>query len=461
MTRAKHSVALTEATNEALQAHVLQHYRLNRRNEDLCFALFRPSQGRSRFTAIIEELILPSSEDRQVHGNASFNPIYFARVLSLALEKGAGIAFIHSHPVPGWQDMSPDDVAAEELLAPRVFAATKLPLVGMTMGTDGVLSARHWVKNGREYCRQWCETVRVVGQKLKVHYHPALPKIQYKEEFSRTLSTFGPAGQEAVSRIRVGCIGAGSVGGFIAEAVARQATEDLLTMDFDTVKPHNLDRLLYATARNVKEKKIDALSSHLIESATASNFRVEALDLSFTDDAGYLAALDCDVLFCPVDRPWPRQVANLIAYAHLIPVIDGGIGVRMTSEGHLRGAEWRAHIASPGEPCLECRQQYSPADVALERSGLLDDPVYVKGLPKEHFVNRNQNIFTFAMSAASLMMLQYLHLLGIPAASIPIAQTYIFGTGMIGRSKLEKCYNNCLFPGLTALGDHCGLKVIN
>ena len=30
------------------------------------------------------------------------------------METNSGIAFMHSHPVPGWQDMSYDDIAAEK-----------------------------------------------------------------------------------------------------------------------------------------------------------------------------------------------------------------------------------------------------------------------------------------------------------------------------------------------------------
>ncbi len=112
--------------------------------EDLCFALYAPSEGKERKTILVNNLILPTDGDRQIHGNVSFNEAYFKKICAIAMQKSMGICFIHSHPFSGWQGMSSDDVIAETKLAPTVFELTNLPLVGMTVGNDATWSARLW-----------------------------------------------------------------------------------------------------------------------------------------------------------------------------------------------------------------------------------------------------------------------------------------------------------------------------
>jgi tRNA A37 threonylcarbamoyladenosine dehydratase len=142
-------------------------------------------------------------------------------------------------------------------------------------------------------------------------------------------------------RLRVGVVGAGSVGGFIAEGLARTGFEDVVTIDYDRIKKKNLDRLLYATSANVRELKAPVLTDRLRAVATAESFSVEPVVAAVYEEEGFRAALDCDVLFSCVDRPWGRHVLNLIAYAHLIPVIDGGISVRQTGR-----ANWPLRIGA-------------------------------------------------------------------------------------------------------------------
>lgn len=127
------STALPTEIHRTACAHLLRADH----QEDLCFALWSPSQGKERSSALIHRLVLPNPGERRVHGNASFEPAYFERVIGEAIRTKSGIAFLHSHLGPGWQGMSPDDVDAERRLAPRVKGATGLPVVGLTLGTDG------------------------------------------------------------------------------------------------------------------------------------------------------------------------------------------------------------------------------------------------------------------------------------------------------------------------------------
>jgi molybdopterin/thiamine biosynthesis adenylyltransferase len=458
MSRAAYSAAMTEELAGVARAHLLRRDR----QEDLCFALWRPSAGRSRITALIHELVLPRDGERRVHGNASFEPVYFERAMAEAATKGAGLALMHSHPFGrGWQGMSLDDVRAEQGNAGAVFGATRRPFVGLTIAGDGSWSGRFWMRTApRTYARQNCVTVRVVGNRLKVTYldEIAPPPIATAEQI-RTVSAWGEEAQRDIARLRIGLIGSGSVGGLVGDAVARSGFEDMMLMDFDFIEIHNLDRLNYATRADIGQFKVDVQAAHLSARATADPFRVETIPAAVFEETGLRAALDCDVLFSCVDRPWGRYVLNLIAYAHLIPVIDGGIAVRCNKHGKLLAADWKAHTATIGRPCLQCLRQYDPGLVQAEREGLLDDPNYISGLSNDHPLKMRENVFAFSMSCASMQMLQMLALaldpLGQPN---PGAQLYHFVGNITEPPVFQNCHPECQFPSIVALGDDCGIR---
>jgi molybdopterin-synthase adenylyltransferase len=445
LTVRSYSIAVTETINTQL-THLLIR---DDGEEDLTFALYSPSEGTRRTTALLHTLLLPQEGERQRHGNVSFNRDYLERVCREALAQGCGVAFLHSHPFPGWQGMSPDDIRAETYLSKVVEALTDLPLVGLTVGSDGTWSARTWPVGERV----WCESVRVLGEQLTVHFNDRLiPVPSYQEFFKRTRTVWGEHHHQQLARLRVGIVGLGSVGSLVAEMLARMGMTHVTLIDFDVVKPHNLDRLLGATKLDLGSNKIDIAERQMRFASTAAHFEIIKVPYSLAEEKGYKAALDCDVLFSCVDRPRARSILNHFAYAHLIPVIDGGIDVRFKAA--FSGVDWQVQTVGPGRACLKCLGCFDPADVDTERAGLLDDPSYMRGLPDNHRFKRNENVFPFSANLASLEILQLIALAtGVAGMTDFGVQRYRYIPGLLESDSTRMCQDGCSTHALVAQGD--------
>ena len=346
-----HEVAMTLEVSGAASTHLLQHYEAGGYQEDLCFALWRPSTGSRRKTALVYELLLPQDGERLLHGNASFEPWYFARAIGRAVTDQVGLAFMHSHPGTGWQGMSQSDVEAERDVLAYPAVATGLPLLGLTMGSDGYWSARFWEKGEGVMGRRACAKARVVGpDTYQLHFDDKLtPPPGRREVLRRTYDTWGSRAQGDLSRLRVGIVGLGSVGSIVAEAIARIGVANITLIDPDRVEEHNLDRLLHATESDIGRFKVELAGREIRRRSTSEDVKVVTCPRSVHDRRAYEAAIDCDILFSCVDRPVARDVLNYIAYAHLVPVIDGGVEVQ-TLNNYLHSAHWRAHLIGSAPP---------------------------------------------------------------------------------------------------------------
>ncbi|MFK5892070.1 MAG: ThiF family adenylyltransferase [Pseudomonadota bacterium] len=447
----EYSVAMTKNMNSELTSHLIR----DDHEEDLIFALYSPSHGSTRLTGLIHTPIYPEDGDRQRHGNASFNPRYFEKVCKLAMEKGAGIAFIHSHPFPGWQDMSHDDVVAENKMMGAVAALTELPLLGMTVSSDSVWSARFWtIKDSNKYERKWCSSVRVIGKKLTSYFNNILiPKPAFTDMFSRTVTVWGETNHTDMARLKVGIVGLGSVGGAVAMCLARMGLTRLVFIDHDEIQMHNLDRLEYATQSDLGFLKVDVAKREALKASTASSIKIDVIPYSVAEKQGYSAALDCDVLFSCVDRPRPRAILNHFAYAHLIPAIDGGIDVRFKN-GQFSGVDWQLQTVGPERTCLECIGAFTWDDVSTEIEGKLDDPSYISGLPELHRFRRNENVYPFSQNLASLETLQFVALTTACGGYDDFGiQRYRYNPGILVSDTAKQCHHTCKANDLVATGD--------
>lgn len=106
-------------------------------------------------------------------------------------------------------------------------------------------------------------------------------------------------------------------------------------MDFDAVETRNLDLMIGVTRLDaaLERSKVDVAARLMKSAATAARIEIRRHEVSIADPEGVSIALDYDVIFSCVDRPWPRAVLNGIAYADLIPVIDGGIALDTLTTG--------------------------------------------------------------------------------------------------------------------------------
>jgi molybdopterin-synthase adenylyltransferase len=398
MTR-RTSVAMTADTHDALARDLLLDCW-----EEVSLALYRPSTGATRTTALVRRLV---RSEPGMRGTASLTDDYVLRAATLAQADGCGLVLA----------MSGTDRDLEAAYADLAREVTGLPLVGMTLAADQSWSARHWDHDAETTD---AENVRVLGDRLVVSWNDDLvPPPSARRSQVRAVASWGERTHRDLTRHAVLVVGAGSVGLDVAVRLAATGVTRIGLMDFDTVEEHNLDRLIGATRVDawLHRSKVDLVGRLVVLNTTAARLRLEASELSVCEPAGLAAALDFDVIFSCVDRPWARAVLNSVAYAHLIPVVDGGIGVDAFPDGDgMRGATWRSHVVRPGRPCMACNGQLDLAAVTADRAGDLDDPRYVTGLDRAGGAggDRGENVAALSVSAAAGLLAQYVSLTVAP-----------------------------------------------
>lgn len=395
----RHSVAMSVQVDAALREH------LDRPDgqEDICLATYSVSTGRTRISRLITQVELPATGERRVHGNATITGDYVLRVAAVAAAREEGLVILHSHPGGhGWQELSGPDHDAERSYSHLVQRITGLPLVGMTYsGGDQAWSAREWVIGSPI----WHESVRVVGNTLRITWNDTQrrPPATTVEQI-RTVSAWGEQLQQDIARMRVLVVGVGSVGLDVAIRLAATGIQHIGVMDYDVVEPLNRDRMIGATRKDARRKtpKVEVADRLMTTAATARCPEIALHYLSICSPEGLATALDYDVIFSCVDRPWPRAVMNTLGYSDLIPVIDGGINIDTFPNGCMQGASWRVQAVAPGVPCLSCSGQINMPQVALDRAGLLDDANYISQAGLHSPASQNVALLSASVSAAQL-----------------------------------------------------------
>ena len=407
----KHRVVLREALHRGLADHLLSGFHHGGCQEEACLALWRRGDGFNRYTGILDEVVLPDDGDRDLHGNVTVRGGYLNRALDRALKADAGVAALHSHPGPGWQALSTIDDNTERNIVAPFIRETGLPLLGLTIGSDGIWSARFWQDLGRgRIVPVQCTDVRRVGPRHTGADRPPdrYPPYTRRPSLVRTVDSWGIEAQAKLARTHVCVVGAGSIGSIVLESLARTGVEETTIIDADLVEDRNLDRLIYADRHCLGVQKVKVAAAHMRMVATARRPVIRPVPLSIRTERAYRLAADADVIVCCVDNAEAREVLNHVAYANCLPLIDGGVLVE--SRERLLSAKWCVHLVGPDMRCLRCRGQYTSGDARDERLGVRRGGRYIDD-DAEHGPEPGQNTIAFCNVVAAeetRMLVRYL-----------------------------------------------------
>jgi tRNA A37 threonylcarbamoyladenosine dehydratase len=152
------------------------------------------------------------------------------------------------------------------------------------------------------------------------------------ERFSRIKRMVGPAGMQRLESAFVAIIGLGAVGSYAVEGLARAGVGRLRLVDFDVVRPSNINRQLHALTSTLGMPKTAVARRRVLDINPAC--RVEALPcFVHTDTLAQVLAGGPVVVVDAIDSLTPKVELLAALQSRGIPVVSS------------MGAAWRTDPA--------------------------------------------------------------------------------------------------------------------
>ncbi|WP_152655577.1 ThiF family adenylyltransferase [Oceanobacillus sp. CFH 90083] len=176
----------------------------------------------------------------------------------------------------------------------------------------------------------------------------------------------GENGQEKLNQSHVLIVGAGALGSSSAEALARAGVGHLTLIDRDYVEESNLQRQQLFSEKDMKQKTPKAIAAKQRLSEVNSHVRIDAIVGDAEIDLLRQIAPEADLIIDATDNFDTRLLLNDIAQKYQKPWIYGAVvasyGVTFT-------------VLPDKTPCLQCLQEYIPANGATCDSVGIIQPV--------------------------------------------------------------------------------------
>ena len=480
--------ALTEAQHEDVLDRLFGDRAEQRDDPERGFlAVVNPAMGKYRRTLLLGQIIEPGEND--VYWSHQKGLVvshrYYSRALS-AIQSlpGAGLLNVHSHPGPasgvGPPKPSPEDLetdATELCFVSRALPEGRAAAAAIVTPSGGIslreyifqrprtaveATSRKFGPAGAKFC--FAERVRIVGPGLRVLAGDPTRKqsgvnVNAKVTESSIL-LWGQSGQQVLSGLCIGIAGVGGVGGILAEHLARLGVGRLVLVEYDRMEDANFNRSQGAKRSDVISRlpKVEVYGRIAKEAATAPDFRVDTYRASVAETEGLAPLLDSDIVVCAADDAFARQVLDHAAYAHLIPVIDGGTTLVPDKVSHvLVAGKSQVVAAGAGHACLECQGVYTQEEATVARESASWRRYIEIGMSANEETRqelRAPSVICSNALVASLIGLRILAIaLRVTLATLRGTQRYYVESGTLSWGAIKECKADCLKSSWRGLGD--------
>lgn len=282
-------------------------------------------------------------------------------------QAGLSVVKIHCHPgyFPSFSDV--DDQNDRDLF-PCIdgWISSDLPHASAIMLPDGSIFGRVVRPNATF---EPLRLVAVAGDDM--HFwrpydfgHEPMPSIA--EFTKRHAKAFGARTTRALRDLSVAVIGCSGTGSIVIAQLAHLGIGRLVLIDPDRVHELNLNRILYATMDDAKERrfKVDVLADAV--KRIGLNTIVEPHAVNLYSRSAVHAAAECDLVFGCIDTAEGRFLTNLIANFYIIPYIDMGVTLEADGDGEIDQVCGYLHYLQPGGSSLLSRGAITLEDVQAE-----------------------------------------------------------------------------------------------
>ncbi len=342
---------------------------------------------------LAREVVLARDGVEYVPGKRGYRMLtaeFVTRQITRARDQGLIYLAAHNHGGCNEVAFSAPDLESQARGYPALLDINRGRPVGALVIATNAVAGRLWVSKDEQLT---LNSARILAPRITDLYPQLLPAPRGRPAaYDRQARIFGDRGQDILSKLTVGVIGAGGVGSLVVEYLARLGVGGFVIVDPERLDLTNVPRVTGSTrwdamalltspgrpwwlqrlGHRLAKPKVKIME-RLIRRANPKA-RVEALRADFVDDSVARRFLKCDYLFLAADSMQARLVFNAIVHAYLIPGVQIGAKVPVDHTTGLVGEVFTvSRPVSPGLGCLLCNSLISSkglqqeAETAAER----------------------------------------------------------------------------------------------